>query len=332
MEDRFPLLQRSTQQGRHADGRGLYRVDFERRTPALVSDKSQPNSKKECVLTEKSDISHAKFAVEPTPHGHGPPEYLCSFVHDVNTMHAIHPSTDPMSSPSLLLLGAEPWRAAVEFVGMKTMDKSVLPSGDGHAVVIFPGLATDHQAVAPLKRFCMGLGYDAFDWGRGMNTGPKGDVDAWLDGLTHDVADMTKSHDTPISLVGWSLGGIYAREVAKRLPKRTRQVITIGTPFAGSPEHTRARWIYRLLNGRKPPLNKALAQRLAVPPKVPTTSIFSRTDGVVAWQACIQGGGERHCENIEVKGSHCGLVWNSEVYKVVADRLRQTPGQWQPMG
>lgn len=246
-------------------------------------------------------------------------------------MQATQTTTVPISSPSLLLLGAEPWRAALEFVNMRRMDKQALLPGDGHAVVIFPGLATDHQAVAPLKSFCKDLGYDALDWGRGLNTGPQGNVDRWLDGLADDVDEMTQSHDAPISLVGWSLGGIYAREVAKRMPSRARQVITMGTPFAGSPEHTRARLVYRLLNGKKPPSSKALAQRLASPPIVPTTSIFSRTDGVVAWQACIQAGDESHCENIEVTGSHFGLVWNSEVYRVVADRLRQTPGQWQPM-
>jgi pimeloyl-ACP methyl ester carboxylesterase len=247
-------------------------------------------------------------------------------------MPATHASTVSVSSPSLLLVGAELWRAALEFIDMKRMDKQALPNGDGHAVVIFPGLATDHQAVAPLKNFCKDLGYNALDWGRGLNTGPQGYVDHWLDGLAEEVDDMTRSHAAPISLIGWSLGGIYAREVAKRLPTRARQVITLGTPFSGSPEHTRARLVYRLLNGKKPPSNKALAQRLAAAPQVPTTSIFSRTDGVVAWQACIQAGGERHCENIEVTGSHCGLAWNSEVYRVVADRLRQAPGQWQPMG
>ena len=247
-------------------------------------------------------------------------------------MQATYSSNVSVSSPSLLLLGAEPLRAVIEFVCMKTMDKESLPSGDGHAVVIFPGLATDHQAVAPLKNFCQNLGYDALDWGRGLNTGPQGDVDDWLDGLTEEVENLTRSHEAPISLVGWSLGGIYAREVAKRMPTRARQVITIGTPFAGSPEHTRARWVYRLLNGNKPPSCEALARRLAAPPKVPTTSIFSRTDGVVAWQACVQAGGGRQCENIEVTGSHCGLVWNREVYRVVANRLGQTPGQWQPMG
>lgn len=232
-----------------------------------------------------------------------------------------------VSTPSLFLLGTEPLRAALEFVGMKTMNRKVLPKGDGHAVVIFPGLATDHKAMAPLKKLCQDLGYAAFDWGRGRNTGPEGDIDQWLDQLASDVQDMTRAHEAPITLVGWSLGGIYAREVAKRLSPRVRQVITIGSPFSGTPDHTHARWIYRLLNGKKPPFTQSLAKRLAAAPQVPTTSIFSRTDGIVPWQACIQEGGAPHCENIEVRGSHCGLGWNTEVFRVIADRLRHKPGK-----
>jgi len=222
-----------------------------------------------------------------------------------------------------MLLGFEPLRAVVEYVGMKLMDRESLPSGDGHTVVIFPGLASDRRATTPLKNLCEELGYTALDWGRGWNTGPKGDVHGWLDELAGDVAAMTRAHVKPISLIGWSLGGIYAREVAKRLAGRVRRVITIGTPFAGKPDHTNARLVFRLVNGKKPPFNAALAWQFATAPRVPTTSIYSRTDGVVPWQACLQKGPRRLSENIEVNGSHCGLGWNSEVFRIVADRLRQ---------
>lgn len=89
----------------------------------------------------------------------------------------------------------------------------------------------------------------------------QGGIDECLDVLAGDVQGMTRSRGAPISLIGWSLGGICAREVAKRLPACASQVITIGMPFAGSPDHTRARWVYRLLNGKKPPCTKASAQR-----------------------------------------------------------------------
>jgi hypothetical protein len=233
------------------------------------------------------------------------------------------------SAPAWTLLGVEPLRAALEYASMHMMNKATLPPGDGHPVVIFPGLAADRRSIAPLRDFCAKLGYAAYDWGRGFNTGPQGDVDAWISSLAQDVRGLTASHRRRVSLVGWSLGGIYAREVAKKLEGRVRQVITIGTPFAGTPEQNNVGLVYRLVNGQKPMLDEALMARLRSAPGVPTTSIFSRTDGVVAWQACIQDGGAPHTENIEVEGSHCGLGWNPEVLAIVADRLQQRESRWR---
>ena len=232
-------------------------------------------------------------------------------------------------APSWALTSFEPARAALEYAGMRLMNTRNLPAGDGHPVVLFPGLASDHTAIGPLKDFCQRLGYAAVDWGRGFNAGPKGNPEVWLDGLAEDVIARVAPHHERISLVGWSLGGIYAREVAKRIGARARQVVTIGTPFAGTTEQTRAGLVYRLLNGSTAAIDPKMARQLRTAPGVPTTSIYSRSDGVVAWQACIQEGRQAHTENIEVGGSHCGLGWNAEVYRVLADRLRQEPGRWQ---
>jgi alpha-beta hydrolase superfamily lysophospholipase len=231
-------------------------------------------------------------------------------------------------APAWGLLGVEPMRAVLEYASMKLMDRTGLPPGDGHPVVIFPGLAADRHATAPLQQCCEELGYHVYDWGRGRNIGPLGDVDEWLAELGDHVRELTRAHAEPVSLVGWSLGGIYARELAKQPGARVRQVITIGTPFAGTVDQTNVGWIYRLLNGQAPAVDAALSERLRTAPSVPTTSIFSRTDGVVAWEACIQRGG-RQTENIEVDSSHCGLVWNPEVLAIVADRLRQPRNRWQ---
>jgi pimeloyl-ACP methyl ester carboxylesterase len=238
----------------------------------------------------------------------------------------------PITAPNWMLLGTEPVRAAIEYARMRSMNITSLPRGDGHPVVVFPGLAANHQSIAPLLRLCKHLGYAASDWGRGFNTGPRGDVDSWIDELASDVERLAAPHGRKISLIGWSLGGIYAREVAKRLEGRVRQVITVGTPFAGKAEHTNVAWVYRILNGRAPTFDDALMARLRTPPNVPTTSVFSRSDGVVAWQACMQGGcnGARRSENIEVAGSHCGLGWNTRVFSVIADRLRQPENGWRP--
>jgi pimeloyl-ACP methyl ester carboxylesterase len=250
----------------------------------------------------------------------------------IQNQRAVTIMSPPITAPNWMLLGSEPVRAAFEYARMRSMDIGALPRGDGHAVVIFPGLAASHTSIEPLLRLCRRLGYAARDWGRGLNTGPRGDVLAWLDDLAGHVEQLTAAHGGKISLIGWSLGGIYAREVAKRLDARVRQVITVGTPFAGKAEHTNAAWIYRLLNGRAPTFDETLMARLRMPPRVPTTSVFSRSDGIVAWQACMQDGGHgmRCVENIEVAGSHCGLGWNTRVFSIIADRLRQPENAWQP--
>jgi pimeloyl-ACP methyl ester carboxylesterase len=234
-------------------------------------------------------------------------------------------------APALTLLGLEPVRAALEYASMRLMDKSGLPEGDGHPVVVFPGLATDKTSIGPLKRFLSRLGYAASDWGRGFNTGPQGDIEGWLEQLADHVVELAGDDDRRISLVGWSLGGIYAREVAKLRPERVRQVVTIGTPFAGTAEQTHAGWVYRLVNGQRPPLEAALLERLRTAPHVPTTSIYSRSDGIVAWQACVQPGAAAHVDNVEVDGSHCGLGWNPKVLAVLAERLRQPEDGGRPL-
>jgi pimeloyl-ACP methyl ester carboxylesterase len=203
------------------------------------------------------------------------------------------------------------------------------PSGDGHPVVVFPGLASDQRATRPLIEFCRTLGYATHDWGRGFNAGPQGEVDVWLDQLADDIGEIAHVHDQSISLVGWSLGGIYAREVAKRIRSKVRQVITIGTPIAATSEQSNVTWLYRLLSQQPAVLDPHLQAALGVAPDVPTTSIYSRSDGIVAWQGCMQHGNRADVENIEVDGSHCGLGWNTNVLAVLADRLRQPEGSWK---
>ena len=236
------------------------------------------------------------------------------------------------AAPSLALFGLEPVRALAEYAAMRRMDRTALPSGDGHPVVIFPGLASSERSLAPLVACCADLGYATYDWGRGYNVGPRGDVDAWLAGLAAEIATIVRTHDRPATLVGWSLGGIYARELAKLMPRQVRQVVTLGTPFAGGGAGTRVGWLFQWLSGRSPSLDEALARRLRMPPPVPCTSIYSRGDGIVAWRACLQSGcGASHpTENVEVHGSHSGMGWNPHALAVVADRLAQPATAWRP--
>ncbi len=233
-------------------------------------------------------------------------------------------------NPSLTLL--EPFRAAMELTFLQfTVPPKALP-GDGHPVVIFPGLGADGTSVSILRAHCQDLGYEAFDWGQGFNTGPRGELGAWLEALADEVSRQLEKHDKPATLIGWSLGGLYARELGKLLAPKLRQVITIATPFNGSADDISASWISSLLGGGAASIDPLWIERLRMPPPIRTTSIYSRSDGVVAWETCRHDEGSRLVEDIEVDGSHMGMGWNREVLNIVADRLGQHAGPWRPYG
>lgn len=229
------------------------------------------------------------------------------------------------SRPSLVWLGCEPIRAALELASSRLRPPRDAAGGDGHPVVVFPGLGANEWAMRILRDHCRRSGYDTLDWGRGFNTGPQGDVEAWLQQLATDVGTLLAGRAQPASLVGWSLGGLYARELAKRMPGRVRQVITIGTPFNAGARRTNAGWLYRVLNGAPVEVDALLARRLRTPPPVPTTSIYSRSDGVVPWRACVHRGHHERVRDIEVGGSHLGMGWNREVLDIVRGRLADVP-------
>ena len=223
--------------------------------------------------------------------------------------------------PSLVLLSAEPFRAAIELARQKLGKTRPQPRGDGHPVVIFPGLGANGSSVTTLRDYCRSLGYEAVDWGQGFNTGPHGDIDVWFANLQLRVLSMLANHSKPATLIGWSLGGLYARELGKLIAPRIRQVITIGTPFNTDADHTHAGWLFRLLSRSSAAIDPALSLRLRTPPPVRTTSIYSKTDGVVAWQTCCHDKRSKWVQDIEVDSSHIGMVWNRDVLSVVGDLL-----------
>ncbi|MEC5211519.1 pimeloyl-ACP methyl ester carboxylesterase [Polaromonas sp. CG_9.5] len=202
------------------------------------------------------------------------------------------------------------------------------PRGDNHPVVVFPGLSANDISTVPLRRYLQLLNYSACGWDQGFNFGPRPGV---LQEARNQVIRTFARTGRKVSLIGWSLGGIYARELAKELPEMVRGVITLGTPFAGSHKATNAWRLYELASGRSVTRESA-SYNLPVAPPVPTTSIFSRTDGVVAWQGSIQSPSPQnpHTENIEVVASHVGLGFNPSAWWAIADRLAQPEGEWQP--
>jgi pimeloyl-ACP methyl ester carboxylesterase len=232
-------------------------------------------------------------------------------------------------APSAFLMAME-FRAAWEF-GALIPARPILqraPAGDGHSVIVFPGLSASDTSTLPLRGYLQGLGYAASGWNQSRNFGPRAGV---LQEARRQVQATFAESGNKVSLIGWSLGGIYARELAKELPDCVRSVITLGTPFSGSHKSTNAWRIYELTSGRKVEHETALFD-LPAAPTVPTTSIFTRTDGVVAWQASLQAPSKAnpHTENVEVYASHIGLGVNPTTWWAVADRLAQMEGQWKP--
>jgi pimeloyl-ACP methyl ester carboxylesterase len=230
-----------------------------------------------------------------------------------------------LKAPGALLMALE-GRAPLELGAMLAswpLLKSA-PAGDGHAIIVFPGLGAGDLTTAPLRNFLSAQGYETYGWDLGLNLGPrKGVLQKSLD----RVQEIQQESGRKVSLIGWSLGGIYAREFAKALPDEVRSVITLGTPFAGDPKATNAWRFYELASGHKID-DLDMIEQLKVAPPVPTTSIFSRTDGVVAWPLSLQKE-SRRTENIEVNASHVGLGFNPLSLYAIADRLAQDDGQWE---
>jgi pimeloyl-ACP methyl ester carboxylesterase len=238
-------------------------------------------------------------------------------------MSTTHPS--PLTPPARLLQWLEPSRAASELATTLAAWPwlRLAPRGDGHPVLVLPGLAATDRSTHLLRKFLAGRGYAVHGWQQGRNLGPRSGV---REAMLAQLDALHASSGQCVSLVGWSLGGAYAAWLASRRPDAVRGVVTLGSPLAGSPRATRAWRLYEMTSGQSvddaPPV-------LDGPVPVPMTSIASRSDGIVAWRASRLPKGAM-TENLEVLGSHLGLGVNAAVLFAVADRLAQREGHWRP--
>ncbi|MDE2365093.1 MAG: alpha/beta hydrolase [Hyphomicrobiales bacterium] len=227
-------------------------------------------------------------------------------------------------SPLLMMLEARAFHELGAFVGALPLLR-LAPRGDGHPVLVLPGLLASDRSTTPLRRFLANRGYAVSGWEMGNNFGLREGVE---EGLAALVKGTTDRHGRKVSIVGWSLGGLYARQLAKLFPDEVRSVISLGSPFNGSPRATNAWRVYEFVSGHKAEADeRQMHGHLEEAPSVPTTAIFSRTDGVCAWQVCMEKE-TPHTENIEVQGSHCGLAHHPAAVFAIADRLSQPEGQW----
>lgn len=235
-----------------------------------------------------------------------------------------------ISKPSFLRLMGEPimlwkdmWQSHL-FQKNYPMD----PSGDGHPVLVIPGFLSSDQSTKNLRKFIKDIGYSPYGWELGTNMG---DIRK-LKILVEKIEELHDTYQSKVSVIGWSLGGVYARQMAKRAPRLFRQVITLGAPFADIEYSNNAAWLFRMIHEKRDYTETDLEwiQNLPAPAPVPSTAIYTKEDGIVHWRACMEQFQADWYQNIEVEGSHFGLPIIPSVWIVVEDRLKFRQKDWQP--
>jgi pimeloyl-ACP methyl ester carboxylesterase len=233
-----------------------------------------------------------------------------------------------VSPPPMGLALTEAHRALLEFSALQLTRPALgrMPTGDGHGVMILPGFLGGDGYNAPLRKYLNSLGYHSIGWEQGRNLGPRDDLlERVVEHIDH-LADFTAGK---VTLIGHSLGGIYARELAKEIPQLVRQVISLGSPF-GEGRHSGS-YPSRLFSAMNPDEEITIDQHLlSEPPPVPTTAVFTKGDGICNWQICYQQGRHKLAQSIQVWGSHSGLTMNPMVWFLLAERLAQAEDGWQP--
>lgn len=237
-----------------------------------------------------------------------------------------------IEAPSKLLALSELPRALAELGSLPWFAPMLLnaPRGDGHPVLVLPGFVTTDASTTLLRRYLELLGYEPYAWELGRNLGPKA-IGRQGEKLIERLDTIFAETGRKVSIVGWSLGGVMARQVARRRPDKVRQVISLGSPFAGDPRASTVWKAYEALTGQRIGDKDTQAQlkESATTPPVPSTAIYTKADGIVAWQNCCEPQ-DAATDNIEVYGSHCGLGVNASVLYAIADRLAQPEGEWAP--
>ena len=223
-----------------------------------------------------------------------------------------------LKTPSFLAAARETL-SGLEFVRlvMAFPELSAQARGHGEPVLVLPGLGASDASTFPLRRYLAWLGYDPQGWNLGRNTG---NVREMLPQVADQVRQLKEQAGNPIDIIGWSLGGVIAREVARDYPDSIRQVVTMGSPVVGGPKYTSFRRFYERQGLDLEEIEARIAAREARPITVPVTSIYSKRDGIVGWQAAI----DRHnaqVEHIEVRATHLGLGLSPEVFMIIARKL-----------
>ena len=246
-----------------------------------------------------------------------------------------HPGTtlnEKVTPPSLVLTSLEGWRSffsATHLASNRTFLKD-LPQGDGHSVMVIPGFMAGDFTTIFIRYFLKHWGYAAKPWELGLNLGLNKRRET-----ERRMSEQLEKHflnsGRKVSLVGWSLGGVFARELARKHPEWVRSVISMGSPIGHDPNGAITAGIYQLISGNSfydPEFMERVEIASQPVPKVPCTAIYSKSDGIVSWKIARELE-SNIAENIEVKSAHSGLGMNTSVMFAMADRLRQIEHEWE---
>jgi pimeloyl-ACP methyl ester carboxylesterase len=196
--------------------------------------------------------------------------------------------------------------------------RAAAPHGNGEPVLVVPGFATDDGWTSRLRSFLRSIGYHAVGWGLGRN---RGNVPTLIPEVVRRTELLANQHEQPVRLLGWSLGGYLAREAARERPELVDRVVTLGAPIIGGPTYTASAPMYVRRGYALDEIAAAVEERESEPIRVPVFAIYSRSDGVVAWRACIDRFNNPLVEHHEVESSHLGMVNSPRVFGLVADLL-----------
>jgi len=206
------------------------------------------------------------------------------------------------------------------------------PSGDGHPVLTMPGFLGGDRSMSLVRRYLRQKNFDPYTWNLGQNRGPhtSGEDGADVDARINEIFEKT---GRKVSIVGWSLGGVMARNAGRRMPEKIRQIITLGSPFEAERGSSSIAPLFKAISGHDPDaeeIQEMMDYNRPPPPlEVPTTAIFTKTDGVVHWRGCVERPAP-NTDNIEVMVSHVGLAFSPIVQFLLAERLAQPEGEWGP--
>ncbi len=184
--------------------------------------------------------------------------------------------------------------------------------------MVLPGYLAGDGSTLALRAYLTRRGHRVTGWELGRNFG---NVRKLVPRIIEQVTQRYEQEGRPVHLVGWSLGGVIARETAREIPHAVAQVVTMGSPVVGGSKYTVVARSSRRKGVDLDKVEQEIAKRNEVPITVPVTALYTKRDGVVAWRACIDPNPENHVHHVEVRATHIALPWNAAVLERIAEQI-----------